>query len=89
MSQVTELSKSIKKIRGKDGSDASGDTKRLLNELVSSRQVFLDGKPFADVEQVEAYARGAFSNTNKLLLRGLSAKQSPDTVPVLISSEWQ
>ena len=78
--QVTELSKSIKKIRGKDGSDASVDTKKLLNDLVSSRQVFLAGKPFTDVEQVEVYARNAFSTTNQLMLKGLLLKKGNDQV---------
>jgi len=77
---VTELSKNIKKIRGKDGSDISLGTKQLLLDMVSAKQVFLSQHPFSRIEDVEENAKNSFSSTNQLILKGLANQKGQDKV---------
>ena len=74
--QITQLSKCIKKIRGKDGSDESVETKKLLLDLVGARGVFLSSSPnklpFDDFKQVETFAQDGFSSINQILLIALA-----------------
>lgn len=52
-------------------------SKDLLLNLISSRERFLSNNPFQSLDEVDSYARDAFSSINFILLTCLNAENSP------------
>ncbi|TRY79334.1 hypothetical protein TCAL_06601 [Tigriopus californicus] len=54
-------------------------SKDLLLNLISSRERFLSNNPFQSLDEVDSYARDAFSSINFVLLTCLNSDKSPSS----------